>query len=82
MIYTELFSVIRNHVNQYPQSILTDFELSAINSISSQYNSDEEFKLNLKFFPSLAFVPTDDIIQAYDEVIFQQFFEQNSDFVS
>ncbi|KAF0987338.1 hypothetical protein HZS_1117 [Henneguya salminicola] len=90
MIYTELFSVKRNHYSHYQKDLVFYFHFNQCRwrkiqsniHVLQQYNGDEEFKLNLKFVPARAFVPTDDIIQAYKEVISQQFVEQNYDLVS
>ncbi|XP_031639266.1 uncharacterized protein LOC116351317 [Contarinia nasturtii] len=45
--------------------------------LQKQYNEDEEFALNLRMLVALAFVPVDDVIKAYEELVETAFF--NSD---
>lgn len=81
-----------------PQSIMTDFELSAINAIGNhfpnanrrgcffhfnqsiyrhiqsnglqhRYETDGDFALQIRMLPALAFVPTGNIVQAFDDLI-------------
>ncbi|XP_014298070.1 uncharacterized protein LOC106693699 [Microplitis demolitor] len=54
--------------------------------LQNQYTTDLKFCINLKMFMALAFVPIDDVIEAYEELIKSSFYQENAtiltDFVS
>lgn len=43
------------------------------------YASDPDFAQNIKLLTALAFVPVDNVVDAYDELVSIEFFDENSD---
>lgn len=47
--------------------------------LQSIYSSDADFAQNIKLLMALAFVPPDSVVDAYDELISIDFFDENND---
>ena len=52
-------------------------KIQSESSILTKYKSDTYFSFHLKYLPALAFLPAEDVITAYEEIIKMPFFVEN-----
>lgn len=101
--YIRLFQELKRlRPNLKPESCMTDFELAAVNGLTSEfptitirfclfhmrqslyrklgehnlktkYDDEEDFNIKMKMLSALAFVPVEDVISVFDQLMDEQF---------